>query len=64
MPMYSDVKHGGSEYATRPPVTGKGKSCKGYKQIKAAANGSKGSRSTTMTKAGAGVTKSSSHGQN
>ena len=59
-----DMKHGGSEKAERPSVTGKAKSSKGYKMIKSAAAGSKGSRSTTMTKAGAGVTKSSTHGQN
>jgi hypothetical protein len=59
-----DMKHGGSEKSARPTVTGDGKSCKGYKQIMSAAAGSKGSRASTMTRAGAGVTKSSSHGQN
>lgn len=62
--MRTDTKHGAAEKSARPPVTGAGKSCKGYKQIKSAAAGSKGSRSSTKTNAGAGVTKVSSHGQN
>jgi hypothetical protein len=62
--MRTDSKHGAAEKSARPPVTGAGKSCKGYKQIKSAAAGSKGSRSSTMTKAGAGASKTSSHGNN
>jgi len=58
-----DAKHGGSEMATRPSVTGAGKKG-GYSRIMSAARGGKGSRSSTMTKAGKGVEKSSSHGQN
>ena len=61
--MRNDTKHGAAEKSTKPSVTGAGKRG-GYGRIMSAARGGKGSRSTTMTKAGSGVTKSSSHGQN